>query len=57
MKQKKLSKKLSLNRKTIANLNSDAMDIIRGGTTSFTFFNCTGMNCTFTCDYMCTITP
>ena len=31
MKTKKIAKKLSINKKTIVNLNSDAMNIIKGG--------------------------
>ena len=57
MKRKKLTKKLSLNRETIALLNDNEKKAIRGGefSDSCSFLdNCfTGVTCTFTCDYMC----
>lgn len=36
MKQKKLSKKLSLNKDTVANLNPEAMSGVKGGETGIT---------------------
>jgi natural product precursor len=59
MKTKNLSKKLTINKKTIANLISTEMNGVRGGyhITFSPWVTCD--NCTFTCEictYTCDIT-
>ena len=45
MKTKKLSKKLGLNKNTIANLNTNDMSMIRGGAENTDTCNCPGTEC------------
>jgi hypothetical protein len=41
MKKKLFTKKLTLNKKTISNLNPDELNKVRGGMT----YTCPGLNC------------
>ncbi len=50
MKAKKLSKKLVLNKKTIADLNIKKMNAVLGGKT-IKGYTCVGDTCPWTCPY------